>query len=91
VCGAPSSARWTRTTRLEEQPVRDLSRFITELADSESALKHMSLHKCHRPDSQCHRHDHGKHAADEEVRQYGQRRFTGKNGESFRFGPRLNQ
>jgi hypothetical protein len=25
----------------EEQPVRDLSRFVTELADSESALKHI--------------------------------------------------
>jgi hypothetical protein len=50
-----------------------------------------SLNECHRPDSQRHRDGHGKHAADEEVLQHSHRQFTGKNGESFRIGPRLNQ
>jgi hypothetical protein len=50
-----------------------------------------SLHKCRRPDSQRQSNDCGEHAADEEVRQHGQRRFSGKNGESFYIGPGLNQ
>jgi hypothetical protein len=50
-----------------------------------------ALHKEHRPNRQCQGNDHGRNAAKHQGRRHSQGGFTGKNAESGRIGPRLNQ